>query len=350
MLATLMAVGQLIVDRKSLKNILLFGLFFDFALFEIHTLMYETGSLADYLWIQQLSIPAYYLLGPLFYWFARFATDESFRWRKKNIWHLFPTFLSTLSVTLTVLFSSAGETPVLRNYFYNTISFGIAAVGALVFLVYLAATGRLIKRSLLWKPQVMKREPAGLFTVFFFLFFMIIWLFDFISIIFGQPSYLELAIIMLTAAISLLFLINFKYPYFHQSIHKVVETEKQKRSYLQNVDSGEVLKKLHVLMSRQELFLDESLTLPLLAEQAGISTHQLSQLLNEKLQKNFKSFVNGFRIQKAAQLLSAGSDQNILSIAYQVGFKSKSTFNQVFAKQMGMTPSQFRNQNAGESK
>ncbi|MCP4221589.1 MAG: helix-turn-helix domain-containing protein [bacterium] len=342
MLSTLMAVGQLIVDRKSTKNILLFGLFFNFALLEIHTLMFETGRLANYVWLQQLNISAYYLTGPVFYWFARFSTEKSFKWHKKNMLHLLPTLLATAAVTLVVLFSPAAETAFPTDYFHNNITFAIAAVGALFFLAYLVAAGGLIKNSLLWKWQVMKTEPAGMFTVCFFLFFVVAWLFDFISIICGRAVFLELAIMILTAAITSLFLLNFKYPQFHHSIHQAVETEKEKRSYLQGVETDQICEKLHLLMTKEALYLDEELTLPLLAERAAVTTQQLSQLLNQKLQKNFKTFVNGFRIQKAAELLTKNPGQNILSIAYDVGFKSKSTFNKVFAQQMGMTPSQYR--------
>jgi AraC-like DNA-binding protein len=98
-------------------------------------------------------------------------------------------------------------------------------------------------------------------------------------------------------------------------------------------------------MTKNEMFLDENLSLPQLAECLGISPHQLSQFLNTRLNKNFKMFVNEYRIGKAKELLIQDKDAKVFAIALDAGFKSKSTFNAAFLKVTGTTPSEYRTSN-----
>ena len=125
----------------------------------------------------------------------------------------------------------------------------------------------------------------------------------------------------------------------------VVESERKKRSYLKGINFIELSLKLNELMDKDEVFIDENISLPRLAQQLEISPHQLSQFLNEKKGDSFSSFMNKYRIKKAKKMLLENPDKKILAIAYDTGFKSKSTFNSAFAKFANMSPSEFRGKN-----
>jgi len=101
--------------------------------------------------------------------------------------------------------------------------------------------------------------------------------------------------------------------------------------------------KLTALMENEKTFLDPNLGLPQLAAKASMSTHDLSFLINEGFQENFFQFVNRYRIEEAKRLLKSNTHKhlNILGIAYEVGFRSKSTFNTTFKKFTGQSPSAF---------
>lgn len=100
---------------------------------------------------------------------------------------------------------------------------------------------------------------------------------------------------------------------------------------------------LESIMTLQQPYLDNDLSLAKLAEQLGISSHQLSELLNNHLHCSFYDYVNSFRVQEAMALLNqAGNTMMILDIAFEAGFNNKNTFYRLFKQHTGLTPAQFR--------
>ncbi len=93
-------------------------------------------------------------------------------------------------------------------------------------------------------------------------------------------------------------------------------------------------------MTEERIYLDSALTLRKLADIIGLHPNKLSWLLNEKLRKNFSSYVNGFRIEafQEKSLDPANDHLSILGLAYESGFNSKSVFNEFFKKTTGQTP------------
>lgn len=102
---------------------------------------------------------------------------------------------------------------------------------------------------------------------------------------------------------------------------------------------------LAAFMQKSRIYLDPDLSLEVLATRMKMSRHHLTQLLNEKLEKNFYSFINEYRIGEAIDKLNDPSLQvNILSLAFDCGFNSKSSFNNYFKKITGTTPTAYRKQ------
>jgi AraC-like DNA-binding protein len=90
---------------------------------------------------------------------------------------------------------------------------------------------------------------------------------------------------------------------------------------------------------------DSELTLTSLAKKVNLSRNQLSEVINSSLGCNFYDFVNKYRVEDVKQLMvnSRFKDYTLLAIAYEAGFPSKSTFNSIFKKFTGLTPSEYRN-------
>ena len=105
-----------------------------------------------------------------------------------------------------------------------------------------------------------------------------------------------------------------------------------------------LLNKLLQIMQEEKPYLDSNLKIQHLAEKAGVSSHHLSQIINENLNQNYADFVNSYRINEAKRLLLSPEyeQEKILSIAFDAGFQNKATFNVSFKKYTGMSPTEFK--------
>lgn len=83
------------------------------------------------------------------------------------------------------------------------------------------------------------------------------------------------------------------------------------------------------------------ITLDMLADKLNISRSYLSTYFKERTGINFVDYVNSIRIHNAKQLLSQ-SDMKIQKAALQVGYQNINSFNRMFKKFTGLTPSEFR--------
>ncbi len=119
---------------------------------------------------------------------------------------------------------------------------------------------------------------------------------------------------------------------------------KYRGSGLDKETSQVFLNELTRHMETNKPYLEGDLVLPKLSQQLEISANYLSQIINEQLNVNFYDFVNGYRVKEAKRLMSTNVKEkiNILNIALDSGFNSKSAFYTAFKKATSMTPTQYR--------
>jgi len=120
--------------------------------------------------------------------------------------------------------------------------------------------------------------------------------------------------------------------------------KKYERSGLMPEVADKYARKLLHSMETDQPFKNADLTLPELAAILAIPPNHLSQVINDKFDRNFFDFINSYRIKEAQRALLDPGQQHltILAIAYEAGFNSKSAFNAAFKKYTDMTPSQFK--------
>jgi len=111
---------------------------------------------------------------------------------------------------------------------------------------------------------------------------------------------------------------------------------------LDPAEAQRIIGRLEKIMTEKDLFKNPNLKLNDLAREINVSGHQLSQVLNDNIQKNFTLFVNEYRINEACNMLSQHTNLAIESVGYEVGFNSKSTFFATFKKIKGTTPSAYQ--------
>lgn len=120
--------------------------------------------------------------------------------------------------------------------------------------------------------------------------------------------------------------------------------KEQKIPQLSDQSNSEVMQKLMIYMNEKKPYLDETLSLTDLARQLDMTRNQLSELINKNTGENFYTFVNKYRVEEVKRLISDPKNRNftILSLAYEAGFPSKSSFHTIFKKFTGLTPTEYR--------
>jgi len=110
---------------------------------------------------------------------------------------------------------------------------------------------------------------------------------------------------------------------------------------LTNAHMTRIAAKLSGALNTDRLYAHSDLSLRKLSDVTGVTKNHISETLSQHLNVNFFDFVNRRRVDEAKRLLTE-TDETVLTIAYDVGFNSRSTFNAAFKKHVGSTPSVYR--------
>ncbi|MFK7772494.1 MAG: helix-turn-helix domain-containing protein [Saprospiraceae bacterium] len=107
--------------------------------------------------------------------------------------------------------------------------------------------------------------------------------------------------------------------------------------------AAKIYSNLNELMTQESLFNNNDITLTELAKRLDVHPNHLSQVINEKEEKNFYNYINSLRIKAFIKLASLPESKKytLLSLAYECGFNSKSTFNKHFKENTGKTPTEY---------
>lgn len=123
-----------------------------------------------------------------------------------------------------------------------------------------------------------------------------------------------------------------------------VETIKYKTSSLSENTLKEIAENLLQTLKVYKPYLNEEVTLEEVARQLQVSRHHLSQSITESLGTNFYDLINKCRVEEFVRIINTDHSQNISEVFYQCGFKSRTTFYKYFKKQMGLNPTDYKDQ------
>jgi AraC-like DNA-binding protein len=134
----------------------------------------------------------------------------------------------------------------------------------------------------------------------------------------------------------------------HLNLNPAEEPQPQTKPYLRSIElspdaAKQLDEQLQNLVKNHKPHLDEDISLPKLASLLGVTTHQLSELLNIHKSSSFYDFLNDLRYQESLQFLAANeSELTIADIAYRSGFNNRNSFYKVFKEKTGLTPNQYK--------
>ncbi|MDZ4727987.1 MAG: AraC family transcriptional regulator [Leptospira sp.] len=132
----------------------------------------------------------------------------------------------------------------------------------------------------------------------------------------------------------------------HLSLTQQTAQPKYQKQTLSDLERKNYLIRIQKYMNDEKPFLDEEITLSLLAFKLNIPAHHFSMTINIELSQNFFQFINSYRITTAKLLLSdpGNKNKNVLNIGLDAGFQSKAAFNKAFKMETGKTPTEYRSE------
>lgn len=125
--------------------------------------------------------------------------------------------------------------------------------------------------------------------------------------------------------------------------HNPAETIKYEKSLLTDNQLETIHSELLQLMKERELYLIPELTLTMVSQQLDVHPNTLSQVINKLEQKNFFDYINTWRVAKFKDkvVLPENQKYTLLSLAYECGFNSKTSFNRNFKNTTGKSPTEY---------
>lgn len=264
-------------------------------------------------------------IGPLLFLYIKTSINQAQSLSKTDKGILGLIFL--ISFVLLVFFAS--DLSLWRKYFvkiiYTSWFFIILGTGILLRPIF--------KKG---KFKNLKPNDKWLLTVYFSnLMIVLFYIMSFLKI-------LNMAYISGAMAFSFVVYLNLLILFYRKKTTDLLNNEKYQNKKIEQSEAQTLIQRLEETIQKQDVYNNPELKLGDLAGLMGISSHQLSQLLNDNLQKSFSTYLNEFRIKKSCELITSGTNLKVEAIGYEVGFQSKSAFFASFKKITGVSPSKFR--------
>lgn len=295
-----------------------------------------------------------FILAPSLFLSTLFFVNPIKTFGKKDLLHFIP-FLICAVLQIAVSDKNMDFMTV-KLFDIGNASFLIRDLLPLQFLIYIALsyTTLIQHKKNLKMITASVRETDLSWLRYFLLILTVITFFWINDALFGQSFLLWITPMVYTGSLFFLAYFSIRQKTIFsfnkkelEEISELLETPLKKESLkparLNDDQLSTYSNKLNTLMEQDRLFLDNDLSLPILANRLGISIHDTSYLINRLTNGNFYIFINRYRVEEAKKLLT--SDQvkelNMLGIAFASGFNSKTAFNTAFKKQTGISPTAY---------
>lgn len=347
-LGFLLCTGQMVLNKITALNRLLALLFVCLGALQISVLciVYEPENFYPRLIL--LYLPVLGTIGPVLYGIHKIIQDPNFEQTKFGLrikhWIL-PGILWTIYLLSFVKRSSEIEDEIRFFLTERSSADWICVLPLGILISYILS---ILKGSrMLFKGEILRNEWTARVLLFILCATILNHSVATLFLIDRNVFFLLLSSSMMAFSLCVSYLIGRKYPQYFQNLQNVaMETAKKyARSLLQGIDRNTVRENLLQCLEKEKIFRDEDLTLSTLADELALTPHQLSEFINQEMGKNFAALINDYRIRDACDFLLNEPERSILDIAYEVGFRSKTSFHRSFQKGTGLSPSEYREKN-----
>lgn len=313
--------------------------------------LYFTGDIYDFPFLLGFEHPLPLLHGVFLYFYTASLTQQLPADRRLIALHFLPGVLTAVYLVPFLLLPSAEKIVVYQNRgagyeLFNTVKWYAVACSGILYVA--------------WSFLLLKRHASNIRDQFSdvekinlrWLQFLTIGL----GIIWCLVIFLRGDTFVFAGVVVFVFLIGFfgvrQVAIFRPEVSSQVEVE-QKEKYQKSGLTEEAARDLHeqlnLLMRGEALYKKSDLSITDLSSRLNVHPNYLSQVVNQKEKKNFYDYVNSFRIEEFKRLIALQRNRQftLLSLAYDCGFSSKTSFNRCFKKATGLTPSEYVTKTVG---
>lgn len=295
---------------------------------------------------------SFLLFNPALFLYVKSLTKAGFKLKFIQILHLLPFMIFETASYLFKEIVSLNHLSVDDKYFTYRIIFALASVISWIFYntgSYVLVHNHRINlenefsnleknKTLGWILFIVIFYAVYSFAVFFSLMYSIIYEINFTLSDFVSYS----ALLLLVYILGYYGLMQKKIFEKRNEIND--ENSKYKNSNL-NINKKKKIKLLIInLFESEKPYLNSDFNMDSLSSKINVPKHQITEVLNTEIGKNFFQFVNFYRVEDVKKmLLDKKNNYSIEAIGYECGFNSKSSFFTVFKKITEKTPLQYKN-------
>lgn len=287
-----------------------------------------------------LSLVAF-LIGPLLFFFVRSMTNVNFKLTRQSLWHFIPFFMAVIYALLEIL--STDRFILWFSDLYKVNMFALL-VQLLVYIILSFKIGfnkesayKLYNQNEKSNLNWIKYTVIGFIAVWYtkLQFFAILMIFKKITWCAYTESIYYTAIFIIINFIAILGHLN----------PKLIEFNGKKNGLrLDEQLAGSYLEKIIQLLEQHYIYKEPELSLSELGKKLDIHVKYLSYVINKGFGKSFIELINEYRIKESIEEIKADNskEKSIKEICYDVGFNSRSAFNNAFKRYTGLSPTDYR--------
>lgn len=342
--------------QRELPHLILISIFF--CILSVLLFFYAIENNIKWLTLVSLIIedPVIFIISPLLLLYVKslFSKDNGFIW--KNKWHFLPLVIYFCGITIPVVYYVIKKqhlfsylTWVDEHSYLIPFQILFLLIYAILSLRYLNKYDERIKgyysnidrRDISWiKNLMIGAIVVGLLDLSTTLYEAMFGILEWET---GILTALSLVVLVMYLAYNGITQSQILIPSFELGRHpKDVEATSGNKSSVVQDDS--LLARLNFALEKDKLYKDPEMTLSKLAGHVASSEKKVSATLNQNMKTSFYDLINRYRVEEVKQMMASDEFDHytLLGIAFEAGFKSKTSFYRVFKKHTGMTPAQYK--------
>lgn len=324
-------------------------------------ILIDLGFEIRFPWLLWLPTSFLTAVGPLIFFYVKSRVNPGFRYSKKDSIHFIPTLFELLIHVVQVYYSIQNNVLYYHNplyLYFSVILYTSAGISIYHYLKISIRSIRKYEKSIIENFSNLRGITLNwLYRLMYY--FRIVWLCWFFFMVIFLPTFQLQINHKIFAFVLYTLIIGITYLTYWIGLEGIVRTDflYNKLPVLSTGNTGHYSKmakqkiegyrdRIEQLMVQEKLFLDENLSLRKLSQKLEAEPNFISYILNNYLGKNFYEYINFYRVEEVKKRIQDPrfSKYTLTAIAYDCGFNSKATFNRVFKKIVGLSPSAFKKQ------